>query len=539
MLKKITPWFKSNYGLIITLVFFLAVALFNFTEQGLVNWDEAYFVVVTRTYTGLFKTAVTHPADLFSTRYYRDLIGHYGNIYTAARPSYIIPAAVLGLIVPDKYSTRLLSLLAGLLAVIYFYRLCGLLNLKQHVRLAATFLLAASPLFLSYSRLGLSQLFSAAWLIVAMYYLLEYHHHEKIKNLGKAGLALSILLMSHYNTLIVVGGLFAAGIFFIFQKRKPWKEYLVFALFFLMLPAGYEVVTRAGVAVAAAAGLQGPGGNLPIFSYVQEILEQFNRNGPQPPSSPELMLYYLKLMISPEGLIFFILFLSGLAVFCKKLIKNNFLILLIPVLLHLVFFSLVGIKFTRNLVTILPALYIFPVLALEVVVDFLKPRLIRFRALTAAIFITFFPAVFLVNCIQYSSLLTIRTHFREVAAYITNNFPKDDTLIFSASAPFWRVYLPEYRSEMTRKIPDGCRDNSGKNIVFIADYFHTIYEHEDSALLDACSKRPLREWSTNIFSARAIVLDFIFQSEADNEAMFAANTPSSPVTVYALSPPAE
>jgi len=41
------------------------------------------------------------------------------------------------------------------------------------------------------------------------------------------------------------------------------------------------------------------------------------------------MLYYLKLMISPEGLIFFILFLAGLVIFVKRIKKDNYLFILV------------------------------------------------------------------------------------------------------------------------------------------------------------------------------------------------------------------
>jgi len=63
-------------------------------------------------------------------------------------------------------------------------------------------------------------------------YLLDYNRNNGKNSLKKAGLALSILLMSHYNTLIVVAGLLAAAVFFIFQKKKPVREYLLFFLFF-------------------------------------------------------------------------------------------------------------------------------------------------------------------------------------------------------------------------------------------------------------------------------------------------------------------
>jgi hypothetical protein len=531
MLEKIASWTKNNIGLLIITAFFLCVVLYCFGEQGLINWDEAYFVVVTDTYSSLFRTALSRPADLFSAPYYHDLISRYGNIYTAARPSYILPAAVLGLIVPAQYATRLVSVLSGLLALVFFHRLTALLGLKKKVRYAAAFLLAASPLFLSYSRLGLSQLFSAAWLIVAVYYLLAYHGDGEKKNLRKAGLALSILLMSHYNTLFVVAGLLAVGAFFILRRKRPAKEYLLFFVFFLLLPVAYEAITRAGVAIASAKGLLGSGSNFPIYTYSREIIEQFMRNGSQTVSEPGLMLYYVKMLVSPEGLIFCVLFLIGLAVVVVRIRKSHEVLVLLPALLHLVIFSFVGIKFTRNLITIVPALYIVSALGLGAVADFLKPKLTT--VFTYGLFALFFAAVLFLNFWQYKNLLTIKTHFSEVASFIREKYDKEQALIISASAPFWRVYLPGYRSEMTREVAEWSGKYPERKIVFIDDYFTTIVD--EKSYLDGYAKQPLRKWSTNIFSARPIILDFIYQSEEQNNIMFAANEKSSPVVVYELS----
>jgi len=54
MLKKIAAWTKNNYLLLIVMVFYLCVVFYCFDAQGLINWDEAYFVVISETYSTLF-----------------------------------------------------------------------------------------------------------------------------------------------------------------------------------------------------------------------------------------------------------------------------------------------------------------------------------------------------------------------------------------------------------------------------------------------------------------------------------------------------
>jgi hypothetical protein len=532
MLEKIKALAKNNLGLIAIIIFYLCFVFYRFCAQGLINWDEAYFVIVAETFSNLFKTGFFHPGELLNSAYYRELIANYGNIYTAARPSYIIPAALIGLIIPGEFCTRVISLLSGLLAIIYFYRLLGFYPLGKKIKLAATFLLTASPLFLAYSRLGLSQIFSGALFIAASYYLLDFNREEKNSSLKKTGLALALLLMSHYNTLIIVACLFTASIYIIFQKKKPVKDYFIFLVFFLIIPAAWEVITRAGTWIANLKGLLNQGIALPIFPYSKEILEQFTRNGTQPISDPGLMLYYLRLMISPEGLIFFGLFLIGLIVFAKNLKKINYIVILIPPLLHLLIFSFSGMKFTRNLITVLPALYIFSALGLNAIAGYLKPRLKdRHRNIFLIIFCL---AVITLNSGQYNNLLNIKTNFKEMAEFIKNNYPEEKIMIFSSSAPVWRAYLPGYRSETAQEIKLWRQKYPDKKFIFIADYFKTI--SGDEKYLKNFSAKPLKEWRTNIFSAQPIILDFVYQSEEKNKKMFAENEKSSPNVIYELSP---
>lgn len=517
MPQKIIGRLKNNLALILILIFYLGLASYHFFAQGLVNWDEAYFMATVNTFSEVIKTAAAHPIGLFTDHsLFNNLLAGYNNAYTAARPSYILPAVAINLIFASEHSTRLLSILSGFLALIFFYRLLGFFNLSRRVKIASVFLLAASPLFLIYSRLGLSQIFSAAFFLISAYYLIRFNEEKKTFDLKIAALALAVFMMSHYNTLVITGLLLASALYFLYQSRQGWKKYATLIIYFLFLPMVWELITRIGAMIANSKGVLNSTNKAVILSYFNELTQQYSKAGSGNGFSFEQFFYYGKILYSTEGIVFSFLFCLGLIFAIKNFRKIKYSFLLIFPLIYLAIFSLVPLKFPRNILTVLPGLYLFCALGLASLAKPLAAHLKNnFKMVILAAFCL---TIVLANASQYSAILNVKTGFKDITSFIKADYPAGQTAVFSNAAPIWRAYLPGYQAETPTKMYEWMKNNPNKKAIFIEDYFTTIKggfipEKGFSASI-------VKQTPTNIFSVKPIVLDFIYQDEPRNQKMF-------------------
>jgi 4-amino-4-deoxy-L-arabinose transferase-like glycosyltransferase len=236
-IKKSISFFKDNLWPIAVLAVFLSLASWGFLGQGVVNFDEAYFSIVVRTFSEIARAAIFHPFSFFSGDFLSRLSDDYGNVYTAARPSYILASSFLALLMPAATALRVTSLLSALLLLIYFYRILPFYGLTgKRTRSLLTLLPAMSPLLLVYSRLGLSQIFSAAFLTVSFYYLLRLSRSGHRRDLIGFSLSLGVLFMSHYNVMFTVFFLAALAAFILVRSRARFSFWLTGIASFLSLP---------------------------------------------------------------------------------------------------------------------------------------------------------------------------------------------------------------------------------------------------------------------------------------------------------------
>jgi Dolichyl-phosphate-mannose-protein mannosyltransferase len=529
MREKIINWSRNNFGLILAVVLYLAATSYRFFSQGLVNWDESFFAVTTNTYANIIRAVASNPIGfLHNSYFFQPLLAGYNNVYTAARPSYIMLAVIANLCGAGIFSTKIISLISGQAALVFFYLLLPFYGIKGKTKIAAIFLLAASPLFLIYSRLGLSQILSAAAFLACWYYLVRFREKEKSGDLIAAGISLAILCLSHYNSFPVVAMLFAAGILIIFLKHSNWKKYFSFIFYFLIFPIAWELITRAGAFIASAKHTLNPAKGIVILPYSGEIAQQFGKAGAGNGFSTEQILYYLKLIVSNEGAIFCVLFVVGFCIFVLNFKKIKYWLFLSIPLIYLALYSAVPFKFPRNIIIILPALYLFAALGLK-----FCSRLAGQVSGTGkkTILAAFILALIVLNAGQYKNILNIQTHFADIASFIKNNFSPNDIVVFSNSAPVWRDYLPGYKSEAFAEIDNPADALPGKKIIFINDYFSAVKGGQE--IPAEFSAQLIFQTETNIFQVKPVVLDLIYQSEEKNTAMFAANQ-ISPILVYEL-----
>lgn len=523
-IKDIKIFLKNNFGLLLVLASFLFLAFWNFFKQGIINFDEAYFVVVIRTFSSIAKTLIFNHSSFFSGNFLSELAANYGNIYTAARPSYILPASFLAIFISPEYASRLLSLFSGFLGVIFFYRLLKLFGIKDAaLRAWLTLPMAISPLYLLYSRLGLSQIFSAACVIISLYYLIVFYQGGDKKFLKIFSFSTAILFMSHYNVMFVVAVLLFFGILALIKHAGKFKDWFLYLFYFLFLPVSWEVITRCASFFAGKRALVGP-----VLSYSQEYLKQVI--GVSSGQSTEVFgqsLYYLKLLTLADGWLILVLFILGLVFLIYKLKRFEHQVVFFSFFVSLLAFSAGQLKYSRNFVCILPLVYL--IIALSVCgfsAYFDKKTNKRATWLVGFVVLLVFASHFFV----YQNYLNIHSGAKETASYIKNNYNQADALILGWSSPIWRVYLPGYRAEQLIRLEEWRPlVNDKTKLLLVDDYFTVILDDND--LDGGYSKKNVFSVQTNIFRSEPVILDFLYGTPEKMSELFSKNK-SSYTSVY-------
>jgi hypothetical protein len=510
-IKNLFSALKKEWIFIFILIFYFVAALYNFQAQGLINWDESYLAIVARTYADIFKTMVAHPAALFSSDYFRELRAGYGDTYAVAKPSFVLASSLLSVIWPSQLATRLLSVVSGAAVLIIFYRLLAFYQIEKKIKLAAVFLLASSPLFLIFSRLGLTPIFSALFLLLTLFYLLKFQAGSRTKDIIFSGIFLAVFFLSHYSLFSIAGIILAFGFFYLYQKKSGFKIYSAYAVSFLALPLVWEIITRAGAWLAAKQGMIATG-RFGVWPYSQEFLYQLKigSTGSLATSfSFSDPLYYFRLLWSQEGAVFFFLFLLGLVIFLKRIKRAEYNSVLIAAGIFFIISWAAWQQYPRIIMPIFPLFYLLAAVALA----FLYRRASRLSrplriALPALICLTIFAS----HLLAYPDILNIRTPFSDFASYIKKNYAPDKILILTAEPPLWRIYLPGYKIEKMGDSAAWEGAAAGRVILATDDYFNwTVLA---GGFIDYSSRRIVREGQTNIFSVPPVVADLVYIKSA-------------------------
>ncbi|NTW21959.1 hypothetical protein HGA34_00245 [Candidatus Falkowbacteria bacterium] len=507
--------FKANRPLAGLLAVYFAVAAYHFFRQGLVHFDEALFVVVVNTYSSIIHEALTNWRGLFGSGFLGQLMADYGNIYTSARPSYILPAVLADAFVPAQFVTRLLNLLAGAGTVIYFYRIQDFFSIDKTLKFFSTLLLIISPLFLMYGRIGLSQYLSAFLLLATVFHLLRFVDKGERRELKIASVFLSLLLMSHYNILPVVFLICVFVLFHLFKTKKPVSDYLTFASNFLFLPLVWEAITRLGVFLASYKNLVALGGDQRLYSYFQEVINQLSGVSSTKGFALDQPLYYFKLLFQTEGLVFSILLAAALFWILLNIRKIRYGYIFVLAYFFIVFFSLSYLKFPRNFVTILPLVYLSIPVALQ---HFLTTRRNSAKRIAPAILILVLVIGAGINYRNYRAIYGLKTNFQEIARWITKKYDKDSTLVLTSIPPVYRVYLPGYRVEGVYEPSSWQEQAKGKkNIIYVRDYTTTMNAYD----LDVSGYRfkTVQEFEDNVHDLPPLILEYYYRSAADSQKM--------------------
>ncbi len=491
----------------------------------MVNFDEAYFIIVARTFSSIAKELFLHPISFFHGSFLSDLAANYGNVYTAARPSYVLASSFLALFLPATVASRLISLFSGYVLIIFFYRLLKFYVEDKKTRTILTLLPAMSPLLLVYSRLGLSQIFSAAFLTVSTYYLLSYYRLGKRGDLIKFGFAAAVLFMSHYNVVFLVFFLLLYGVWSLKKHGVKVKDWSLFAISFLALPFLWEMITQ--VASAVAGDRLGSG---KVLSYSGEFLAQLAKAQVSEETPFGQLLYYPKLFILTEGVSIALLLIIGLFLLLRRAKKIEYQVIIVPLIFSLLIFFAAPLKFPRNLISVWPSLYLAVAIAVSWIGMFLTKG--RGNGVARVLSLLIVVLVSAPHFMSYPQYLAINTGNDKAALYVKEHYDPQNTLILSWSTAIWRVYLPGYASEQLAE-PDEWKKllSQRSNVLVIDDFFTSILDPKKEQ--DVADKKLVFDQESEIFKARPIILDLIYKSPDVIDKMFDDNAQSH-ISIFEL-----
>ena len=519
MFERIKNLIKKEWWFVAALLVYSFFVLYKFFAQGLVNWDESYFMIPISTYGDFLRTLFSHPSWLLEPSYYREIMAQHGNVYTVAKPSFILAGVLVNFIWHNEFSSRLISFLAGLGVLFLFRRILDFYSFSRFAKMASVWLLAFSPLFILFGRLGLAPMFSAFFLFLMFYELLSFQKTERWRDLSIFSVAAAFAIMSHYSLLSVIGVFFLYAIYLLWAKKSSWLKYGGLISAFLVPILGWELITRVGVWLAESRHFISTSGTWGIYSHFQEFAKQMviarNENTAFPLGWHS---YYFDLLAREEGWIILFLILVGLAIFVFRARQFRFQAALVPPLIFLIILSAVNLKFPRTMMPVFPFLFVWLAAALDFTHGWLEKKI----GAKGWIFliILLLSAVFL-NLPQYKIILNLRTGFHEAAKYIQLSYKPQDTLVLSSVAPAWRLYLKGYKVEDLNRPEEWTDLMATRKVIVISDQFTKIIKKEDYPLSYPADK--VFETASNVFLSRPVIMDVIFLKASDFKKMFNDN----------------
>jgi len=433
MIQKIILFLRNNWALIAVAFFFFFGSFYNINKQGLIGADEGHYIAVLHTFSDLLRNIIFHPSNIVDFNFYSDLIKNYGAIYTAAKPSFILPAAVIDFFYPSLYSARIVSAVSGFLVLVVFYKLLDLFFIKKEFKFISLLCLATSPLLLAHARLGLPSTAPALFLLSSVYSLLRFFIQTQSgpsKNtrwLLWSGFFASLSFMSHYSSLLSVTLIVISGFYLLYRYSYPWINYLYFILSFVFIPFAWELCGRVMVFVVRAKGIAILDKDNQVLTYFQEIIEQMRRSQIERGFNLNNFFSYFQFFLSSEGILISIIILLGFVVAFKLRQDRRYVFLLLFTVISLLFISLAAFTFSRILVPLLPFLYIFAALSLT-----------RIKSLTITVLVVV--AIMASRGLSLWKVVNATSNTKELSSLV-QNYPATDVVIFGGPPSNLRAHL--------------------------------------------------------------------------------------------------
>lgn len=342
-------------------------------ERGIILVDEGDFLCGGRTVVAALNFVFNKaffPETIKSS--FTDYISVNGGGYASAvKPGYYLLVAISFLVggVHD-YSMLYFSAILGLMIVILGFLIARLLyNVK--VAFYSAILVSFSPYLVNYSRSAFSVCATTFFLYLGVYLLFRYFKNTEYKKSNKlqlilSGMAFGYAYTCHYNLIATMAIIFAVFTFFTF-KKSGLKDIAFLIIGFLVPVILFEIPYI--IVKHLTKGMLGATTGQPymIKTYFEQLAFIYTKTFfyERPQAS---VFSYIDLMLKTEGFLVLILFFFGCIFMLREKFKkdrlcNVLLFCLGPCML--LFFSLLGEKAPRAILSVMPAFYIITALFLS------------------------------------------------------------------------------------------------------------------------------------------------------------------------------
>ncbi|MBM3251163.1 MAG: hypothetical protein FJZ11_00075 [Candidatus Omnitrophica bacterium] len=404
---------KNIIYLLVILVIAGFFRFYNLEKRGLFDWDEGYYVELTKTYRAGFdyfiKSKLLGQNAPPLSEY---LLNNGGTFQSVFKDGFTYFSVFTSFIFGMTYNTILYSnALIGVLTVILLYVFLSKISDYFSAFIIALGL-AVSPYHIAYSRSGYSVIFSAFFLLVSIYlYSRSLSSENKHSILLLNGLSLSAAFSCHYVVGIFVFIIFGIEIYYSFFNLKKPARFLWLAGSFLVPLFVLEAISRV-VKYFITIKLNNLTDSYHFVSYFERGFRQFFEAAYGPAIRDTGAFYYLYSLLSQEGiLITFFIALSLCLLFLKK--SNSFknIALGIIIIVSFLFVSLVNYKADRMFLIFLPLFYLL--------IGFSRSH-IRAVVLRRVFIIIFFAAI-IINMHRSSDFFNYRSNFDKAVNFMRNN----------------------------------------------------------------------------------------------------------------------
>lgn len=475
VLGRLRPKSKKEFAVALGLAAILGLGIFlrfdGLAEKGFYIHDEAQNALAAKT----MARAVVNVVSFSNSATDRLSQMSWGVTYTAARPGFIYPVAVWMLAVGDApWASMVFSALFGsaTILLLYFFtkRLFG-----AAAALAAAAFLAVMPYHVLYSRMGLTQVTTGFFLLLATFsYLrtLEAERKENFWALVGTGLCFGYLLSLHHSMVVPLAGFFIvdAGLF---ARRGRVKQYFR-RLGLLVAGFATPLIFWEGITLARAWLVARLGVPNHAMSYLEEFAGIFPASGGK--SAADYLFrqpgYYLNTFLNLNGAVITLFAAAGLIlIFALRRYRADRRLLAVAfvVLWTAVIYTVIPLKVPRNYAPLLPFFALLAGAAAAVLFRLIsRPRLrLAFAvALAALVAVSVAP--------KLEEIIALQSPYARVAEFLK---PYASRQVRSAAWPAYQ-YLLERRVLM---VGEGKQESDE---FFVSDWQELTPEASDSYCRD-------------------------------------------------------
>ena len=238
-LGDILTWGKKHWTLLLLLAMlsfglYLRVYHIDYPVIGYHNWKETHYLTEARNFAreGFFYEGIFIPHWEYPGMHDAQSGAHGDTFPTMG----IIVGLLFKMFGESLMLARLTSVLSILGSIVFMYLIVKHLFKREDLALTAAFLMTINPLLVFYGRQADLINHSLFFLLMGVYYYLVWIDHPAWKNLLLFSVAIAIGVATKYPNALL--GIPMAAIFpwKRLTEKKYWKQFIVFALIFGLVP---------------------------------------------------------------------------------------------------------------------------------------------------------------------------------------------------------------------------------------------------------------------------------------------------------------